>query len=779
MASAPLLAGVSALAIVGPPAGAAAANSVDAASTTVPELVVTAEKREEAINRVPMSIAAVGGEQLERQGVIRLSDLQKIVPDFSSSMSISETPIYTLRGVGFVDNSMGGRPTVSVYADQFPVPFTIETTGGNLDLAQIEVLKGPQGTLFGQNSTAGAINLIAAKPSQTFEAGAAAGYGNYNDYSIEGYASGPISSILGVRVAARHDGGEGWQKSITQPGLTMGATDLTDGRVIVDWRPTGPLKIELNVNGFLDRSESPAPQMFYVLPASAAVIPALASYPLAPPNDTAADWNNESYRRDNTFVQANLRADYELPGGFVFTSLSSYSRYKEHQNIDTDGTTLSDLQQLTLGSIRSWYQEARIAGHIADRAYVVVGGDYSNDKSRETDYLDLADGTEGLLFLPLGLPLFKDGRNISNQDSYSYAVFGNVDYDITSQLRFEAGARYTRAVDHFNGCTADSGDGNAAADFGGFENFIRANVLGLPPNPPIPPGSCVTADATFTPALVVSTLDEDNVSWRAGLDWTLRPGTMLYANVSRGFKAGGYPELGATETSQFDPATQEELTAYEAGFKVSLLDTLQLNGAAFYYDYKDKQVLGTVSDPVFGTLLKLINVPNSRIIGAEIETVWIPVTGLTLRGNATYINSEILDNFTNYNIFGQQQDFGGEPYPNTPQWQLVGGASYRRPISDTLEGFADVDVSYKSATNSGLGESALEAIKGYTLVDLDAGLETRNHEWRASIWARNIANTYYWTGAYLGIDTAVRYTGMPRTVGVRVEYRFGGGGGGG
>src|SRR5262249_57862906 len=130
--------------------------------------------------------------------VTRLEDLQRVIPGFVFTTSVVGTPIYTLRGVGFVDISMGGRPTVSVYSDQAPIPFTIETRGGNLDLERVEVLKGPQGTLFGQNATGGAINLIAAKPTHTLEAGAAGSYGNFNDYTVEGFVSGPVSDTLGV-----------------------------------------------------------------------------------------------------------------------------------------------------------------------------------------------------------------------------------------------------------------------------------------------------------------------------------------------------------------------------------------------------------------------------------------------------------------------------------------------------------------------------------------------------------------------------------------------------
>jgi iron complex outermembrane recepter protein len=769
------LAGASLLALAAPAARAADQPAPNAAAPASGEIVVTARKHEEAINRVPMSIAAVGGRQLSAQGIIRLSDLGRAVPGFTFTTSQVGSPIYTLRGVGFVDISLGGRATVSVYNDQFPIPFTVETLGGNLDLDHVEVLEGPQGTLFGQNSTGGAINLIAAKPTNTFHAGLDASYGNYNATSLTGFVSGPLTDTLSARVAIRHDGMDAWQTSYVT-GAHNGVQDLTSGRLLLDWRPTSNLKVEFGLNGYVDRSDSPAAQTIAILglPTTAVLVPALGTYPLAPHNDTAADWNpGQSYRRNNQFVQANLRADYDLPNGLTFTSLTSYSHYSENQPVDTDGTNLSLLQQLTLGSISSWYEEDRLSGHIGPRAYVVLGGDYSSDSVRETNYDDLSQSTEAFTFTPFGLGLFNDFRDTDNQDSHSWAVFGNVDYSLTDTLKLNGGVRYTQAIDHFNGCSSDTGDGNAASVFGPFWNIIRGS-LGLPPNPPIAPGACVTANALFVPQLTVSTLDEDNVSWRAGLEWQALPRTLLYANVSQGYKAGGFPDLGATSTSQFTPARQESLLAYEGGFKSTLADgTLQLNGAVFYYDYRDKQVLGSVSDPLFGRLLKLINIPKSQIIGAEFKATWAPVRGLSLSGNVTYINSEILDNFTNFNPFGVVQNFGGEPFPNTPAWQFQGSASYLWPISEHMDAFAGADVTYKSATNNGLGNVPFLAIGAYTLVDLNAGVQSHDGAWRVSAWARNLGDNYYWTGAYIGIDNAIRWTGMPRTFGVSLSYRFG------
>jgi outer membrane receptor protein involved in Fe transport len=780
-----LLAGAASLALgSGPaqaetPAGAATTEAAMAASpaasptASVGEVIVTARKREEAINKVPMSINAVSGAQIAAKGIERVSELGRVVPGFTYTTSQVGTPIYTLRGVGFVDISMGGRPTVSVYTDQAPIPFIIETLGGNFDLERVEVLKGPQGTLFGQNSTGGAINLIAAKPTDTFQAGLEAGYGNYDAVTLEGYLSGPLTDTIEARLAVQHVGNDGWQRSYTT-GETNGATDLTSARAILDWRPTPKLKVELNLNGYIDHSDTPASQLTEVLvPASeAALVPTLFHFPLAPRTDTAADWNaGESLRRQNSFFQANLRGDYELPHGLTLTSLTSFSHFDENQPVDIDGTSVSVLQQQTLGSIQSWYQELRLAGNFSDHGYFVLGANYASDKVRETNYVDVSGGTEAYSFVALGLPLFDTFRDIDNQDTQTYAVFGNVDYDLTRTIKLDAGVRYTRAIDHFNGCSADTGDGNAASIFGPFENFVRS-LYGLPANPPIPPGGCVTANAEFVPTRVVSTLDQDNVSWRVGAQWQALPDSMLYVNVSKGYKAGGYPDLGATKTSQFIPATQESVLAYEAGFKSRLFEGLQVNGAGFYYDYRDKQVLGTIADPVFGTLLQLLNIPKSRVIGAELQSIWTPLRGLTLSGNGAYTNSKVQGGFTAINALGVNQNFDGEPFPTSPTWQASADANYTFPLNDSFDGFVGADLTYKSATNNDLGEIPLLAIKAYTLVDLNAGVQTADGRLRVWGWVRNVGNTYYWQGAYIDHDVAVRYPGMPRTYGVTVSYHF-------
>ncbi|MGC1468317.1 MAG: TonB-dependent receptor, partial [Sphingorhabdus sp.] len=247
--------------------------------------------------------------------------------------------------------------------------------------------------------------------------------------------------------------------------------------------------------------------------------------------------------------------------------------------------------------------------------------------------------------------------------------------------------------------------------------------------------------------------------------------TLVYANVSRGFKIGAFPLIPAALAFQYDPATQEKLTAYEAGFKLSASRAVQVNGAVFYYDYSDKQVLGSDNVPPFGTLNRLVNIPKSKVKGAELQLILRPVEGLTLNGGLTYVHTRI-GNFTNIDPLGVSRNFQGEAYPNTPKWQGSLAADYEFPLSGNLNGFIGANATMRSKTNGGLGENAILKIDGYTLVDLRAGVASSDDSWKLSIWGRNITDKYYWTNAYRIADVSARFAGKPATYGATLSFRY-------
>lgn len=739
------------------------------------EIIVTAQKREESANTVPMSISAATAEALKAAGIIEPRDLAKIATSFNYSDSYVGSPIYTLRGVGFSDVSLGGRPTVSIYVDEAPIPFAIETRGAGLDLERVEILKGPQGTLFGQNATGGAINYIAAKPTRNFKAGFEATYGRFDRWELGGYVSGPLSNSLSARIAVEHRDMGPWQQSYTS-GAENGREDFTNARLSLQFEPSSNFRAHLTLSGFIDKSDVQAGQAIAVtpsIPAAAPLVAGLLTYPLAPAKARAADYNaGKDYARDNHYFQAVLRVEQDLSDTVSLTSLTSYGRYRQRQYQDIDGTALSNLDQFTDGRIRSFSQEVRLAAKIGTRANILVGGSFSRDKVLEDGLLDNSESTVAYTFVPFGLPLFETFRDINNQRSRNVGIFASGDVELTDGVRLYGGVRYSRNLIRYNGCTADAGDGVTANNFGTLLNVFRAGA-GLPPVPAIAPGGCFSADPAFVPGLVVDKLKEDNLSWRAGVDWKPSNQILVYANVSKGFKAGSFPTLAATLQSQLEPALQESLVAYEAGFKGTLADrSLQINGAVFHYDYNDKQFLGKVLDPVFGPLIRLVNVPKSRITGAELEFAWTPLLGLRLSAGESYINSKILDDYMGFDATGALRNFGGEAFPNTPKWHVIANADYKWAVGSRLDAFVGTGLSYQGRSNSQLGELPLLSTKAYTLIDLRAGVEAPDGRWRVTLWGRNITDSYYWTTANANLDTTVRFAGMPATYGVTLSFKL-------
>jgi iron complex outermembrane recepter protein len=768
-----IMAGISTISLMG--SLAQAQERAEDTGSKVPEIIVTAQKREENVNTVPMSITAVTGEQLNRAGIKEVRDLIKVSPGFSYADSYVGSPIYTLRGIGFSDISLGGRSTVSLYLDQAPVPFAIEGRGLNLDLERVEILKGPQGTLFGQNATGGAINFIAAKPTKSFAAGIDASYGTFNALDFSGFISGPLSETLGARLAVQTIKSDPWQRSYTKS-AENGADNVQNARLTLAWDPSTRLKVQVNINGSNDQSDVQAGQLIGISPQIAPIapyVPGLLTYRLAPANARAADFNPaDDYAKNNRFLQASAKIDYQLSDRMTLTSLTAVSQFKQDQLQDIDGTTLSNLNRHTTGKIKSLSQELRIAGDLNEKTHYTVGVSYADDDVRESSFNILAQSTQALAFTGFGLPIFADFVDTNNQKSKTSAIFASLDYQLNDDLKIYGGARYTRSDNHFSGCTADSGNGNTAFVLGSLWNSFRP-ALGLPFNPPIPKGGCTTVNAVYAPGLVVDRLNETNVAWRVGTEWTPRERTLLYANVSKGYKAGGFPSRGASTARQYRPATQESVLAYEAGFKTTSSDRkLQLNGALFYYDYQDKQILGRVLDPVFNSLLQMINVPKSKVTGAELQATWVPIEGLNLTAGASYTASEILNGFTNFDPNAILTNFGGQAFPNTPKLQFVTDANYRWPITETLNGFVGGGVTHQDKTNSQLGELKSLNVKAYSLIDLRAGVESRTGTWRLSAWGRNVGDAYYWTAANRNLDTIVRFTGRPATYGLSLSYRF-------
>jgi outer membrane receptor protein involved in Fe transport len=748
-----------------------------ASNNQLGEIIVTANKRSQSLNNVGLSINAADGNQLAALGVRDTGDLVKISPGLTFTKSQDGTPLFTIRGVGFNDYTLGASPAVSVYVDQVPLTYSAYTQGATLDLERVEVLKGPQGILFGQNSTGGAINYIAAKPTKDFEAGIKGSYGRFNTFDGEAYVSGPITSNLGFRLAGSTTQSDDWQYSYTRK-ASLGSQNIFRGRLLLDWKPTDTLSFLFSANGWHNGSDTQAAQLvglklqqdasapgLYDPVATIPRIAAFRAYPLAPDNARAADWDeNRDLSRDDGLYQLSLRGDLQLGGGVTLTSLTSYTRFHQNYNLDRDGTTLQNAGVESHGNVKTFNQELRLAGD-SPRLNWVVGGNLATNKVISHDNFLVADSTNTAILPGIGI---ESAVTTITQDIRDIAGFANAEYKLTDKLSILAGGRYTDTRNNFTGCMR--GAPGHRTTFWQLSQLISGVAQPAPDA-----NTCVNLDQTTfllirTP--YESTLHEHNVSWRAGLNYKPTRDILLYALASRGYKSGSFPTVPASTTAQFAPVKQESVTAYEVGTKITALDhKLQLNLAAFHYLYGNKQIRGIVIDPIFNQLEKLVNIPKSRINGAEIDITARPVRGVTLRAAGTYIDSKVLK-FVGINNDRVTGNYHGSALPFSPKWGLIGDAEYRWALNDHLDAFVGANGVYNSHTSSTLGDPASSRIKQYATLDLRAGVAGPGDKWSVSVWGRNVTNTYYWTNQFVTQDVIARYAAMPVTYGVSASFRF-------
>lgn len=742
------------------PPGAASRGSLE-------EVVVTAQKREQSVNDIGMSVAALTASQLESRNIDGAADLARIVPGFSFADTGVNAPVYSLRGVGYFDYSLAASPAVSVYVDEVPLAYPTMTLGAAFDLQRVEVLKGPQGTLFGQNSTGGLVNYIAQRPTHDFDAGVTLGYGRFNRTELEGHISGPLTDTLRARVAVQNVQSDAWQKSLTRDDEN-GETDRTSARVLLDWDASENLVLKFNINGYVDQGQTQATQAIAITPLTPAGLrPEVRDAPMAPADARAADWSaTRDLARDDEFYQASLRAEWRIADTVELTSISAYSDLKTRTYIDRDGMVNDNSQYDLMGSIRGFTQELRVAGE-AGRLKWLIGGTYSADETRENQSVSIESASN--VQNTFGVK-FSDASNRIRNDIETHALFVNGDWMLTDSLSLTTGARYTETSLDFRGCTALT-EPAAIQAFTNISVFFR-DLLGLPPAQFIPANGCVTLGSDFLPVEPHKKLTEDNVSWRTALNWRVTDDVLAYVSASRGYKAGNSITVAGSGDAQYDPVTQERLTAYETGLKATLLErSMQLNAAAFYYDYRDKQARSKIVDPVFGPLQALVNIPRSHAYGAELELQWAPITGLTINLGSAYLNTQI-DEFTGFAAIGNARDFSGQPFSFAPKWQHNLDVDYQWPLGDSLKAFVGGGLTHRSDSTSDFGSDPLFDIDAYTLVDVRAGVASADEKWRVWAWSQNLTDEYYWHSVIRVQDSIVRIAAIPRTYGVTLSYRF-------
>jgi len=804
-----LVLGASALALLAAPEALAQTPPSNAPQATAVEtLVVTAQRREESANAVGMGIQAVRGEVLDQLHVTDTRDLSAFAPSFTVSQSYQGVPTYTLRGIGFNTINLSATSTVGTYVDEVAYAYPFMMTGPVFDLERVEVLKGPQGTLYGRNTTAGLIDFVTRKPTEQFEGSLTAEVGNYQTKNLEGFVSGPIAQGLAGRLAFRMENSDkGWQVSNTR-GERQGEVDRWGVRGSLAFNPTEKLSVDASVSFWKNQSDTVAAQGIGFTPATASspfLAPGLAAYIAANPPTKAsqADWAPESQRgvdvgigaglagplrEDNDFLGVKLRVAYDLTDSMRLVSLTGYNDLKRRALFDWSGAPFEVLLQRATGDIESISEELHVEGG-NDRANWLVGGYYAKDEIVDANRTLLGQNANVGLIRYAGSTLlatpFNSGGYTALQMSQAFrtyvdrgdietrtwSLFANGDYKITEALKLTAGVRYTEDKQDYVGCSRDF-NGSMLPNVNVVNRALYFQTYGVLAAP-IVQNACVTFDpptGTFGP--VVSKLDENNLAWRVALDWTPAENVLLFASVSKGAKAGATPINAANISTQNFPAKQELLTAYEAGFKAGLYERrVQANVSAFYYDYKDKQLSVYFADPIYTALSRLQNVPEGEAYGLDGEVTWRVSPELTLIASGTLLHTEV-QGYTGTNSAGQPQDFDGAPFLYSPKRSFALTALYSRELNAKLGLQAALNARWQDDSHADLEGDPRFVIEDYGLVNASLGVHSLDDRWRVQVWGRNLTDEYYWTAVSSNANVVVRFPGQPRTYGASLTFSF-------
>jgi iron complex outermembrane receptor protein len=771
------------------------------APTQLEEIVVTAQKRSEVLTTVPMAISSFRGEELQALGVEDTRDLGKVVPGFTAADSGFDTPTYTLRGVGFADSSFATTSTVGIYDDEVSLAYPIMSKGPNLDLHQVEVLQGPQGTLYGRNSTAGTVNYIANKPSGRFSDGAEVSYGSFGRVDAEGYVSGPLGDSFKARLAASSTTSqEGWQTSATRPDDSLGKLNKQAARGILDWQASDSVQLRLTLSGWTDKSQPEAPfavatQAQFKLPLGSQFVdilksltglnidngfldPSVRNYPLIPNNNDPrkADWNpnpaNEYGLHDN-FWMASLRPTWDITDTINLTGLFSFQQMRaDGSSLPQGGMNVEDIDQVLRAFIRTYQAELRLSGKIGEHGDWLVGVNGNYDKHHEVDE---GLGSENSLNVfiygdtaPLDKPLFfQKGAAKSAAQVQAGSAFADGDVQLLDALKLTLGVRYTHEKQDYSGCTFVFADNDSIIPFPFFTaaSFLKGG------HSVVPQGQCGSLDANANAGLFVDTLSEHNLSWRSVLSWTPIEDSLFYASYSRGYKAGGFPTVFSVDQQSLSPVVQEKLDAYEVGAHYAAGKSLQASLSGFYYNYTNKQLLTYFKDPIFGALQYLQNVPKSLDEGVQLSTTWAPVSKLFLTVAGSYIRTKVIE-YEGKDTQGNDFDFAGQPFNYTPRLQASLLANYTFALNRDLNLTPGGSFTYTGSTNATLEHDPLFAMNAHRIYDARLALTPSDRTWSLAAYGRNLGNEFYRNSVIKLGDSVFAYAGMTRVYGLTFTCDF-------
>lgn len=748
------------------------ARAQDAAAPgMLEEVIVTAQKRRESIQDVPVAVSALTGESLSENNVRTLEDLSASVPGFTVAANVNygSAPM-SIRGVGGANgggNVFADEP-VATYADDAFVGRLRMSTADLVDVGSVEVLRGPQGTLYGRNSTAGAVLLRSAAPTEPFQAYLNSSYASFDEKKLTGAVSGALNedASLTGRAAFGWSDRNGWAKNSV--GGRLGGGDSFTGRLYLRAQPADGLTVDLigefikshvepatiaiaDVSGFRDAVSNPTGtnlvRPYTPRPGLDALV-----------DDRSFAQNRPSYS-DVIGRNATLKLEWDLDS-VVLNSVSNYREWDLKGYQDSDGTAVTPpLPAFVTGTIANvgdndghlidsqWSQELRLSSGQGAALDWILGAFLYHEDNR-IDPIRIRNWLAG----PGGA-----GTEVTfnaHQKTDSWALFADASYDLTSALTLKLGGRYS----------------HEEKDFTNSQKVTTLNQFD-PPGP-----TFFAAGATLAaPPLFTTAESWNNFSPRAVLQYKFTDKVMAYGSYSKGFKSGGFNAFGLN--AAFKPETIE---AFEGGVKSTLLDgAARLNLAAFHYDYRNLQVRTPV--PTGGVGIETADAATSK--GFEIESIWYPVEGLRLDANLAYLDAKFdkgsvssvqVDSF----VFGTnppvvKEDISGNRLTRAPKWQLSLNA---RQDWELDVGALSAQVGYRYQSSVFFLETQQNKPTyrgdGWSTWDARIALKPGAGNWELAAFVQNITDERHFSQvtSFFGLPNAA--LNEPRKIGVQVNWKY-------
>ncbi len=719
---------------------AALAAEPESGSVKLDEIVVTAQRREQNLQDVGTSVTAFDARELGRLGVKDVTDIAGQVPGLQFNQYGATVTMYNLRGVSQNDFSDHQEAPVAVYADDAYIASTGALAGSMYDLQRVEVLRGPQGTLFGRNATGGLIHYISNRPTDSTNGYLNLTGGNFGTFQSEGAFNLPLSDKVAARLSfstSKHNG------FITNRiGPAINDQKQYAGRLQLRIKPSEAGEIFIKLHALTNDNETAGNYSF------ATSVPAADGTfrgEFAPPG-TPAPFSNYFNPSGDVFNQAEDRRgifNRTLWGGnvhvtwnfehFTLTSVTDYLSMQKRYGEDSDVSPVFVFNYDTFQHYHQFSQELRLNGEAGALRW--IGGLY---------YIDYTAKDRGItnLIQPFGL-----GDAQFTLKTRSPALFGQVEYQLNPQWTLIGGARFTK-------------------DDKKFDDVYYCET-------------CPTPDTInlhyYSPAYPSAKKNFNIVTWKAEADFKPSDGLMLYGSVSRGAKGGGWsaPTSGPIFDTNTLPYDQERLTSYEVGWKSTFLDgAARLNGAVFYYDYKNYQGF------FLNVATQIVENKDAKVKGGELEFALAPVKGLHLQLGLSYLHTEVFDVPTPLASFVPPDTPGAfitAEMPQAPRLSLNAAVNYEWQAPGGMMSVG-VDGKWNKRQYLELVNAPVDLEPAYAVANARLGYRTDDGHWDVGAFVRNLTDKRYRIynldlAAFIGMNPAVY--GAPRTYGVSLAYHWG------